>query len=98
MKHENSYFWQKNYLVLPEQNFHLVYKPQHEWQVMHNQFAAENCTQLAAAAAADGDAQYSDCCSMAVDVVVAAADERRVGFAAVLHSVTQVGVVRALGD
>jgi len=63
---------------------------------MHNQFAAENCTWLAAVAA-DGDAQCFDCCSMAVDVV-AAADERHVDFAAVLHSVTQVGVVRVLGD
>ncbi len=96
MKCDNIYLWQKNSLVLPEQNCHLVYKPQHEWQVMHNQFAAENCTWLAAAA--DGDAQYFDCCSMAVDVVVAAADEIHVGFAAVLHSVTQVGVVRVLGD
>jgi hypothetical protein len=58
---------------------------------MHNQFVAENCTWFAAAAA-DGGAQCFDCCSMVVDAV-AAADERHVDFAAVLHPVTQVGVV-----
>ena len=56
---------------------------------MHNQFVAENCTWFAAA---DGDAQCFDCCSMAVDAV-AAVDERLVDFAAVLHPVTQVGAV-----
>ena len=59
---------------------------------MHNQFVAENCTWLVAV---DGDAQCFDYCSMAVDAV--AADERHLDFAAVLHSVTQVGVERVLG-
>lgn len=79
---------------IPEQNFHLVCRPQHEWQATHNQFAAENYTWLAAAV--DEDAQSFDCCSTVVGAAVVAV-ERHVDFAAGLHPATQVVVVRFLG-
>lgn len=75
---------------LPELSFHLVCRPQHEWQVMYILTVAENCTSWLVAAD-DGGVQCFGCCSMAVNAAaVAVAGERREDSAVESHPVVQV--------
>lgn len=63
---------------------------------MHILFVAENCTSCFAAAGDEG-AQWTDCCSMAVDAA-AVAGGRRVDSAEESHPIAQVVVERVLDD
>ena len=67
-------------VTLPEKN-HLVYRPQHEWQVMRNWFVAENCIWLAAAN--EGAECFDRCCCCW---------RKTCGFCWLLQPVTQIWV------